>query len=153
MPICYLYVILEKYLFNVFTFFDWVVYLYELYLPVASFTNTFTIIWVVFLLMFLFVVQKLSSLKAFGFIYFALVNWYTKICLWFILSVLWMYFSRSFIVSSVKFVFKPFWVCFYICYERIFLSHYFTCSCPVFLALLEEIIFSSLYILASFVID
>ena len=59
----------------------------------------------------------------------------------------------EFIISSVKFVFKPFWVCFYIWCQGMFLSYSFTCSCPVFLALLEEIIFSALYVLASFVID
>ena len=39
-------------------------------------------------------------------------------------------------------------------YEKIFLFHYFTCSCSVFSApVVEETVFSPLYILASFLID
>ena len=49
-------------------------------------------------------------------------------------------------------VFKLFY--FYIQYQRIFSFHTWTCSCPVSLvSLIEEMVFSALSILASFVID
>ena len=49
-------------------------------------------------------------------------------------------------------VFNPFLVYFCLWYQEVFQFHYFTCSCPVLPApLIEEAIFASLYIPASFV--
>ena len=66
-----------------------------------------------------------------------------------------MFSSKSFMVSSVTFrSLIHFEFIFVYGVKKIFLFHSFMCSCPVFPELLiEEAVFSPLYILTSFVID
>ena len=66
-----------------------------------------------------------------------------------------MFSSKSFMVSSVTFrSLIHFEFIFVYGVKKIFLFHSFMCSCPVFPELLiEEAVFSPLYILTSFVVD
>ena len=67
-------------------------------------------------------------------------------------SVLPMFSSKSFRVSGLTFRSLIHFSLFFIWYQGVFYFHSFTCSCPVFPALLiEEAVFSPLSILASFI--
>ena len=70
-------------------------------------------------------------------------------------SVLPMFSSRGFIVSGLMFRSLIHFGFIFVCgVRKYFKSHSFTCSHPIFPAsLIEEIVFSPLYILSSFVMD
>ena len=99
--------------------------------------------------------QKFSPhLLMFAFISFPFSNWSKKILLQFISkSVLPMFSSRSFMVSSLTFKslihFVFIFIYSFMILENVLMS-LFPCSCPVFPApLVEEAVFSPLYILAN----
>ena len=68
------------------------------------------------------------------------------------LSVLPMFSSKSFITSGLAFRSLIHFQFFFVWHQKVFQFHSFTCSWPIFRALLiEEAVFAPLYILASFV--
>ena len=124
-------------------------------LSVASFSVFFSPFCGFFvLLMVSFAMQKLSSLimfLLFIFIFITLGGGSKKRLLWF-MSVFCLCFSlKSLKVSTLTLMSL---IHFEFIFVRLFSFHYFTCSISDFPAkLIEEIVFSSLYILASFVVD
>ena len=132
-------------------------------LLVASLANIFShsegCIFILF--MVAFAVQKLlsfsrSHLLIFVFISISLRSGSKSILLWFISkSVLPMFSSKSIRVSGLAFrCLIHFEFIFCVRCSGVFSFHSFTCSCPVFPApLIEEAVFSQLYVIASLIKD
>ena len=126
----------------------WVSYRQRIYSLV--FVSTFS-----GLFMLSFAIQKLvslirSHLFIFVFIYIALGDWPKKTLIRFMSeNVLPLFSSKSFMASCLIFVFKPFWIYFYVWCEGVFWLHWLACSCPTFpTPLAEQTVFSPLYIFA-----
>ena len=104
-------------------------------------------LWVVFSFCLLFAVQKLicfyllcksllslirPHLFIFAFISIDLGDWPKEKVLWFMSENKLPRFSSSFMMSCLIFVFKPFWVYFWMWCEGVFWPYWCTYDCPTF---------------------
>ena len=102
-----------------------------------------------------FAVQMLLSLIRFHLLIFAFISiasgdWSKRTLLRFMTdNILPKFSSKSFMVSCLVSVFKPFWVYFWAGCEGVFKLKWFTQHCSTFLAPLAKETFSALYILGN----